>query len=69
MAALWSIIDSPNTPRDTRFSLSSILASTSSALIGEGNLDYITLEATQHALDIGSLPAVEVVTSALCTSE
>lgn len=64
-STLWSVIDSPNTPRETRFALSAILAGSESALVDEGNLDQITLEATQSALEAESASGVQVARSAL----
>jgi hypothetical protein len=62
--SLWSVIDSPNTPRETRFALSNILAATAdSTFVGEGVLDQITLEATETALSTSA--GVEVAVSAI----
>lgn len=67
-ASLWSAINSPNTPRESRFALSGILASSHSSLAREESLDQITLEATQTALEVGTPSAIAVSKSAVARS-
>jgi hypothetical protein len=55
---LWSLVESTDVPRDTRFALAQgVLGSPSARLVYDGSLDGIALEATQVALSEGSLAA------------